>query len=169
MNTKKYSIDEVGIRLVKERKLYSTERISSPEVVLKVLADFMRDFDREVVYVVNLTAQFSPINVNCVSTGTLNNALFHPREIFKSAILSNATGIMILHVHPSGYALPSPEDIRVTDRIVKAGDIVGIDVIDHVIVGANNFFSFRQNSMLKDNGYVYCKSVDEIRFSSYNS
>ncbi len=73
--------------------------------------------------------------INVVSIGSLNSSLVHPREVFKAAILGNAAAIILAHNHPSGDPSPSPEDLEITRRLVEAGKILGIEVLDHVIIG----------------------------------
>lgn len=158
-------ISEVGIKLVKERKLYSKDKIDCPEAAVRVLSELLKECDRETVYVINLSGSMTPINVNCVSVGSLNSSLIHPREVLKSAILSNAAHIILLHVHPSGNPVPSRDDIAVTDRLVNVCAYMGIPLVDHIIVG-DTFFSFKENSLLKEVNFVYAKSVSEINFAS---
>ena len=97
----------------------------------------------ELFCIVNLQADLKPINMNVVSVGALDHAVTHPREVFKSAILSNAVGILMIHNHPSGSLTPSKADIAVTDRLRQAGAILGIQVYDHIITGrGQEFYSF---------------------------
>ena len=77
--------------------------------------------------------------------GTNNQSLVHPRDIFKEAILSNASKIICIHNHPSGNALPSKEDERVTVRLKESGELMGIPLLDHVILGSNSYYSFKEN------------------------
>jgi DNA repair protein RadC len=79
----------------------------------------------------------------------LNHSIIHPREIFADAISDRAAGIVFVHNHPSGNTEPSKEDIAITQRLVEVGKIVGIEVIDHIIVGKNGYFSFQAEGMLK--------------------
>ena len=116
---KPYKLDRVAIRMVKEPPLYSSEPLRSPEAAVKVIADMLRQYDREAFCIVNLRNDLSPINMNIVSTGTLNASLAHPREILKSAVLSNASATMLFHNHPSGNLMPSREDTEITDRMSK--------------------------------------------------
>ena len=101
--------------------------------------------------VVNLTSQLQVINANICSVGTLTYTAAHPREIFKSAILSNASCCLILHNHPSGNLEPSEQDLDMTRRMVSAGKILGIDVVDHVIIGANemDYVSLREQGLME--------------------
>lgn len=92
----------VSIRLVEEPPLFSDKEIHSPKDVIKVMGEYLKSFDRELFCVLNLKTQGQVINMNIVSMGSLNLSIVEPRETFKSAILSNASGIILLHNHPSG-------------------------------------------------------------------
>ena len=109
-----FKLDVVQVRLAKGAPLYSDEKIDGPETAIKTVGKELADMDREVVAVINCKTNGMPINVCFASMGTLNKALFSPREILKSTILSNAASIVLIHNHPSGQFTPSREDIRVT-------------------------------------------------------
>ena len=98
--------------------------------------------------VICLDTKNQPINICTVSVGTLNSSLVHPREVFKTAILSNSNQIMLAHNHPSGISAPSSEDKAMTSRIKDAGVILGIELIDHIIIGSNEYFSFKENKLM---------------------
>lgn len=94
-----------------------------------------------------LNTKNEPIAVSKISIGSLNASIVHPREILKAAILSNAASFILFHNHPSGGCLnPSKEDITITKRIKEAGELIGIDLIDHLIVYEDRFISFKENS-----------------------
>lgn len=137
---KKYKLKQVSIKLIENVPLMSDEPITTPEAAVKVLANELQQFDREVLCVVNLQADLRPINMNLVSVGSLSSTMVHPREVFKSAILSNAESIIMVHNHPSGSLKPSKCDQDVTEWIKNAGDLIGIQLLDHVIVGKNREF-----------------------------
>ena len=99
--SKKFGLDQVSIRLVKEPPLLSNEEITNPESAVRILADAFRDYDREVVGVVHLKTDNTPINMMIASIGTLNSSVAHPRELMKAAFLSNAASIILFHNHPS--------------------------------------------------------------------
>ena len=128
----------------------SNIQIKGPEDAVKVLGDYICSFDREVLCVINLRADGRPVNCNFVSMGAVNESIAHPREIFKSAILANATSMLILHNHPSGNLDPSKQDTLITDRMLKLCEILGIPLVDHVIVGGKNesYFSFKEKDKL---------------------
>lgn len=99
--------------------------------------------DREVVevcYVVCLTVPLTLIGYHEVSRGSLSETLIHPREVFKAAVLANAAGIVLVHNHPSGNPKPSLEDVQITERVKAAGDIIGIELLDHIIIGHNGLY-----------------------------
>ncbi len=139
-NLTDYVLPQVDIRLVLKETdaLYSTKSIDGPEQASAVMADALKDLDREWVCVVNLNNQLRPINYNVVSIGDLNSAMVPIQNVFKSAILSNAGSIILLHTHPSGYVEPSREDILTTRRMVSAGYLMNIQVLDHLIIGGGS-------------------------------
>ena len=159
-------LERVQIRLVQEPSLYSESPINTPEAAVKLLAETFKDYDREVVAVVNLRTDLKPINVNFVSIGALNESLVHPRETLKSAILSNASSILMVHNHVSGKLEPSEEDIKITDRMSQICSLLGIGLTDHVIVGpVDEYFSFREAKRMPIPNIQYASEVDAIRMN----
>lgn len=151
MPTRNFKLNEVYIKLEKGKKLVSETPLNSPSAAVRLLAEELQSFDREAVVVVNLNGRLQPINYSIVSIGALDNAIAEPREILKSAILSNAKGIILLHNHPSGDIYPSRHDTNITDRINKICGWMGLQFFDHIIVGGNNneqYFSFRERKSL---------------------
>lgn len=118
--------------------------ITGPEDVAKV-ARAILPTDREGFVVLHLDARSTVRSVELVSIGSLNATIIHPREVFKAAILANAAAIVISHNHPSGDPKPSEEDLTITRRLHEAGRILGIELMDHVIVGATDFYSLREH------------------------
>ena len=144
-----YSFKQVEVRLyLKEGEtLYSPEPISSPVSAINVLSELMKDLDREMVAVVNLDAKNRPMNYNIVSIGSINTSLAPIQNIMKSAILSNAASIMLAHNHPSGDCTPSRQDYELTVRLVEAGKLLEIPVLDHLILGGDgDRYSFREHN-----------------------
>lgn len=139
---KEYELKVVSIRLVDEPPLLSKEPIKNWQDAVSLMGEHLRKCDRELFCVLNLRTRGQVINMNIVSMGTLNLSLIHPREVFKSAILSNAAGIILLHNHPSGECTPSKNDIEVTKRLIECGNLMGIQVRDHVIIGGSGAYSF---------------------------
>ena len=145
----KHELKKVAIRLVPESPLYSDQPVRSPEDVVRVLGKELEGYDREVACVVNLQSDSTPINMNFISMGTLNMAPVSAREVFKSAILSNAAGILLLHNHPSGNPTPSRMDIELTENLCRAAQIMDIPLLDHIILGRDGVYcSFRKNGLM---------------------
>ena len=141
-------LEQVAIRMVEQPPLYSNEPMNNPDVAIRVMNEFLSQMDRELFCIVNLQADLTPINMNIVSVGSLNEALINPREIFKSAILSNAHSMMLIHNHPSGYPEPSREDRIITRQIKEAGELLGIPLSDHIIIGDKCYTSLREQNMM---------------------
>ena len=164
---KPYKLDRVAIRMVKEPPLYSSEPLRSPEAAVKVIADMLRQYDREAFCIVNLRNDLSPINMNIVSTGTLNASLAHPREILKSAVLSNASATMLFHNHPSGNLTPSQEDIEITDRMSKLFAMADMPLLDHIIIGnGDQYYSFKENSVMPIGTQMFARDPADITFQT---
>ena len=152
--SEQYSIDDYRLKEVEVRmylkegnSLYSEEPVNSVDKAVSLMREYLRDFDREALCTINLDNKLKPINFHVVSLGDLSGSLVHPRELFKSAILSNAAAVIMCHNHPSGIPEPSQQDIDITERIAQAGEIVGIRLIDHVIAAGGNdsYFSFKES------------------------
>lgn len=145
----KKRVDIVSIRMIKERSVfYETRRINSPSDSYELFRQFLDDADREEMIVCCLNTKNEPICINTAHIGSLNSSIVHPREIFKIAILANSASIIIAHNHPSGDPNPSREDISITSRIQEAGKIIGINLIDHIIIGDNKYISLKERSLL---------------------
>ena len=140
-----YELPEVRIRLCEWASLYSTEPVLSPDIANKLIRTEMKYLDREALVVLNLDSQLHPINFNVVSIGCDNKSAFKMGDVFKSSILSSASCIMLFHNHPSGNPSPSEEDIDVTKRMMNAGDLLDIKLIDHIIIGGDTYYSFRES------------------------
>ncbi|WP_228417038.1 RadC family protein [Terrisporobacter hibernicus] len=139
-------VDIVSIKMIKESSIkYENRKINNPWDGFKLLRDMLEDCDRENMVVVCLNTKNEPINISVVSVGTLNSSLVHPREIFKTAILSNSNKILIAHNHPSGKVDPSNEDNKITKRLKESGELLGIEVLDHLIIGDGLYFSYKEN------------------------
>ncbi len=121
--------------------------ISSPADVDRLLRGRIVNLDRENFVVVLLNTKNEVIESPLVSVGTLSSALVHPREVFKPAIRASAASVILAHNHPSGNIEPSREDREVTRRLVEAAEILGIEVLDHVIVG-DGFYSMKEHGKL---------------------
>nr|WP_270598938.1 JAB domain-containing protein [Clostridium baratii] len=153
MDKKKIPAKRVGIvslKLIKENSvLYETRTIRSPYDAYKLIKNFLIDSDREKFVVACLDTKNQPVNISVVSIGSVNSAIVHPREVFKVAMLSNASKIICFHNHPSGNLKCSKEDENITNRLKECGEILGIELVDHIIVGDNDkYFSFKENCMM---------------------
>lgn len=161
--SKKFGLEQVSIRLVKEPPLLSNEEITNPESAVRILADAFRDYDREVVGVVHLKTDNTPINMMIASIGTLNSSVAHPRELMKAAFLSNAASIILFHNHPSGRLEPSKEDIALTNRMQQLCTLAGIPVLDHIILGKDQYYySFREKDILPMDSMPYSTDLADI-------
>lgn len=156
-------LEQVAIRMVEQPPLYSKEPMNNPDAAIRVMNEFLSQVDRELFCIVNLQADLTPINMNIVSVGSLNEALINPREIFKSAILSNAHSMMLIHNHPSGNLTPSTSDIQTTARMQELGELMGISLVDHIITGRNgNYYSFRDKGEFPDSRVRFSTRVEDI-------
>ncbi len=140
--TIRYSLkaDATGQPLVVGRTL------STPATSAAALAALLQDEPAEVFAILCLSTKHRVIGYHEVSRGTLDATLVHPREVFKAALLANAAAIILTHNHPSGDPTPSPDDYQLTRRLVDAGKLIGVEVLDHIIVGDSRYFSFREGA-----------------------
>ena len=139
-------INVVSIKMVRESSvLYNIRRISEPKDIVDLGKKFLDELDREELIVACLNAKNEVNSVNVVSIGSLNNSIVHPREVFKTAILSNAASIVMMHNHPSGDVTSSKEDKEITLRIKESGIILGIKLLDHIIIGNDTYYSFKEH------------------------
>ena len=142
-------IEIVQIQMVKEATLnYTGQTISNPDMASEIVRNFLGCKDREVFGSLCVDTKNVPTNISTISIGSLNSTTVHPREVYKTAILSNAAGIIIFHNHPSGNPEPSQTDIDITKRIADAGDILGISLLDHIILGDSQYVSFKEKMLL---------------------
>ena len=156
-------LEQVAIRMVEQPPLYSKEPMNNPDAAIRVMNEFLSQMDRELFCIVNLQADLIPINMNIVSVGSLNEALINPREIFKSAVLSNAHSMMLIHNHPSGNLTPSTSDIQTTARMQELGELMGISLVDHIITGRDgNYYSFRDKGEFPDSRIRFSTRVEDI-------
>ena len=122
--------------------------IKSPKDVEKMLIQEMRVYDREHFMVLYLDRKGGLIVKEDISVGGLHSSIVHPREVFKTAVKRSAASIILAHNHPSGDPSPSREDIDITRRLVEAGGIMGIEVLDHVVIGENTYCSFKEKGLI---------------------
>ncbi len=136
----------VSVRLVREStQKYRPYQITGPKDLYEFFSD-LGTWDRETLYCVHLDQRNRIVSCEEVSRGTLAGSLVHPREVYKAAILSSAASITIVHNHPSGDPEPSSEDHEVFNRLIEAGRILGIPLLDSVIVGDDQYYSMRDST-----------------------
>ena len=142
-------IQIVSLRMVREKSVpYGDAKISQAEDVVRLWHSLHTKGqpDREEVWLVCLDNQMKPTALHMVARGILTGALLTPREVFKTAISANASCVILIHNHPSGDPGPSPDDEAITDRLRRAGEILGIKLRDHIIIGNGCFHSMAETS-----------------------
>ena len=122
--------------------------IKTPRHVFEIASGHLEGADREHFVVIMLDIKNQLIGMNTVATGMLSSCPIHQREVFKPAILANAAGIILVHNHPSGDPNPSQDDLLLTSRLREAGEVLGIQVIDHVILGYANYVSLKERGRI---------------------
>ncbi|TMB17098.1 MAG: DNA repair protein RadC [Deltaproteobacteria bacterium] len=137
-----FRVSKFRVALVREGSIPTTwdKTVREPGDVARLMAPLLVDLDRETFWVVMLDGKNRVIGVNLVSVGSLNAALVHPRETVKALILSNSAAAILVHQHPSGSPEPSREDLALTERLRAVGDLLGIRILDHVILGHDGAF-----------------------------
>ena len=166
--TNMYRLNQVAIRMVEMPPLLSDVPMDGPEAAVKVMADMLEDYDREVVAIVNLQTDGKPINMNVVSMGALDQSIAHPREILKSTILSNASAIMLVHNHPSNKLQPSMDDIATTARVKQRCDLIGVKFLDHIIVGpGRDYYSFHQKQQIPLSSLKLTNNLEDIELEGF--
>ena len=144
-----------NLKVIKEKEInYAAgleTRITQPDAILNIAINGLQihQQDIESFYIFTLDTKNKVTGIFEVSRGSLNSSIVHPREVFKRAIMQNANSIICLHNHPSGDPAPSQEDVNITNRLVEAGEIIGIKVLDHIIVGdEENYISFKERHLM---------------------
>ena len=161
---KNKELEVVRVKMITDKKLYSEYPLTSPEAVCRFVSKELADYDREVMCVLNCSTKGQVLNMNVVSMGTIDACLVTGRELFKSAILSNAASVILVHNHPIGDYHPSREDKVITAKISAGGKLLGIDVVDHIIVAGNSgeYYSMRANGDLNELGEQLLKTGEVI-------
>lgn len=141
-------INVVSIQLVKDKTMeVHAKKITGPRDAEVILKSYLENKDREYLVVLTVNTKNVVTSISTVSIGSLNSAIVHPREVFKIAILGNAASIILGHNHPSGDPEPSKEDIQITRRIKEAGEILGIELLDHIIIG-DTYVSLKERGII---------------------
>lgn len=146
------AVFELGFRFHKEALEKENLKLDSPDKVYDLLYDEMAISDKEMVKCISLNSKLNPISIDTISIGTANQSILHPRDIFKVAIRNNAISILIIHNHPSGDSEPSMIDYDVTKKIEKSGELLGIKLADHIIIGKSEYYSFKLGRKVIKNG-----------------
>ena len=141
-----YRIPIYQVKLVRDGSQASErKKVDCAATAARILQQYLDGADREHFVVLLLDTQNQVIGIHTVTVGTLDASLVHPREVFKTAILANAASVLLAHNHPSGDATPSAEDLMVTRQLSEAGITIGIEVLDHIVVGdVDRYYSFRE-------------------------
>ncbi len=137
---------ELGIRIASVRP--EKYKVKNPWDIYKYYMDSLRYLKKEVFKIILLNTKNEIITDIDVSIGTLNSSIVHPREVFVEAIKRSANKIILMHNHPSGNIEPSNEDKSITKRLISCGEIIGIEIIDHIIIGDGIYFSFKENMII---------------------
>lgn len=145
------SIDIVKVMLIKDANSpFRIKGLKRPDDAASVARKFLANEDREMFIVINLDSSKKINSIHVVAVGTVNAAIIHPREVFKAAILSNASDIILAHNHPSGNPEPSGEDTQITSMLIESGRLLGIKVLDHIIVGDGKYSSLSKSGQEND-------------------
>ncbi len=137
---------EISRRLSTQAPAYKSKELTNPEKVYRLIKSKLKDYHKEHFYIIALNSRGHLIAE--VSVGSLNVSIVHPREVFIEAIKNKAASVIFVHNHPSGDPEPSEGDLVITNRLVEAGKILGIKVVDHIIITSNNFLSFKEHKLL---------------------
>jgi len=152
MNNTFYKHFQCKVQLVWEKKKREFYVINQPSHVYTLVKDELIKKDREIFLSILLTARNAVIGIEEISMGTMDCCIVTPRELFKSALLANAFALILCHNHPSGDMKPSEEDIKITERIVDAGRLLNIEVLDHLIISEKGFISLKEMNRLTASG-----------------
>lgn len=141
---------ELARRGLLRNKLESATRVGSPSDLAEIMIPELKGLDREHFKAVLLNTKNAIVRIVTVAIGSLNAALVHPRETFKAAVASSAASVILVHNHPTGDPEPSREDEELTLRFAKAGKLLGIELLDHIIIGDGRFVSLRERGLIEN-------------------
>jgi len=139
---------ELGKRINSKLDNINKMKVTNSNIIYDYYKDILVDKKQEYFYCVYLDTKNQIIKDKLLYIGTINESLIHPREIFKEAYLLSASGIICIHNHPSGNSNPSNNDKIITKQLKQAGDILGIRILDHIIIGKEEYFSFNDNCLM---------------------
>lgn len=140
------AVFEISRRFSTQTPSYQGKELTNPEKVYQLIKSKLKDYHKEHFYIIVLNSR--NYSVAEISIGSLNASVVHPREVFAEAIKHQAASVILVHNHPSGDPQPSDNDLAVTKRLTESGKILGIEVIDHIIVTKDNFFSFKEKKLI---------------------
>ncbi len=140
------AVFEIGRRISTQTLSYKSKELTDPKKVYQLIKSKLKDYHKEHFYIIALNSRNHSIAE--VSVGSLNSSIVHPREVFSEAIKNKAASVIFAHNHPSGDPEPSEEDLVITRRLVEAGKILGIEVVDHVIVGKTTYRSLKKDGII---------------------
>ncbi len=144
-----YQIPTYRVSLIRDGEMQVEEsEATTAELAARTAQAYIGDTDREHCIVILLNNRHRIIGINTVSIGSVSASLVHPREVFKPAILTSASGVIVAHNHPSGDPEPSSNDVELTKRLNKSGKLIGIESIDHLIVSTNGFESMKRRGVI---------------------
>lgn len=139
---------ELGKRLEGYGYDLPKKSVTNPEEAVKLVRNRLKDKKKEYFLAILLDSRNKPINITQISVGSLSASIVHPREVFKEAISMSAASVILVHNHPSGDVTPSDEDIQISKRLKESGEIVGINLFDHIIIAGNNFASLKAQGII---------------------
>lgn len=145
--TKIIAVFEIARRL-RTIKIDHSSKISTPKEAACLVMDEMKNYKKEYFNIILLNTKNNVIKISNISIGSLNSSIVHPREVFAEAIKHSAASIILVHNHPSGDPKPSKEDVGITNRLVKTGEVIGISVIDHIIIGYDKYLSLKEEGII---------------------
>lgn len=140
------AVFEIGRRLSTQTPSYKSKELTDPKKVYQLIKSKLKDYHKEHFYIIALNSR--NYSIAEVSVGSLDASVVHPREVFAEAIKNKAVSVIFVHNHPSGDPEPSEDDLETTKQLTEAGKILGIDVVDHIIVAKNNYFSFKDGNLI---------------------
>ena len=154
MKQENYVVSSVHLKMVRERKkLYCEETLTSPQSVAKMVDSLFKDLDREKMILISVNANLEPVAYEIIAVGGTSSCTIDIKSIFKHALLANATGIIVVHNHPSLNPRPSVDDERITEKIKQAGKFLDVELIDHIVFGTvDQFYSFKQHDWKIERG-----------------
>lgn len=144
--TKILAVNELAKRMT-TLDIEEKNKITSPQDVSELLMEEMRYLKKEYFKIVLLNTKNRIIDIVNISVGSLNSSIVHPREVFIEAIKRSCASLILVHNHPSGETQPSKEDIEITKRLVEAGQLIGIKILDHIIIGDGKYLSFKEENL----------------------